>query len=535
MALRCVHRHALLAHGLQRANSRRRMTAASAALEGLGAAEHARVVVWLRNDLRVHDNAVLHHAAALSRAGAAVLPLYVYDPRQWAHCRLLPETPRCGPHRARFLAEAVADLRLRLERAGSGLAVAVGRPDAVIAALQPDTVLTQAEFTTEERAAERQVAEAVSAAGGTLRVLPGETLYALQDLPFLADCSDVPISGMTFLKRASSVAAPAAPLCTGLGSPGGDGSLLPLRLWADHPALGAPTDPASWNLCGPLLPSDGGGPAGGEGAGLALLNALLWCGTGAVREYAATRNAINGGSFMSPYLALGCLSARHVAAELARYDTRHPGAEASTGTAPGGLLFELGVRDHCRLTARRHGAALFAEQGPAPSAEARAWCTDPGALDAWRNGSTGVPLVDAIMRQLQREGRISNRARQITASWAVLSRGLDWRRCAEHFESRLIDFDCAANAVNWLTVCGLAGGRENWFNIAKQGRTYDQDGAFIRRWVPELGRATAEHIHEPWTMNDAEQAACGVVLGATYPRAEQAALRTPKARSSAPA
>jgi deoxyribodipyrimidine photo-lyase len=502
----------------------RRRMATTAAAGAAPAAPSQKVVVWFRTDLRVHDNALLQHAAGISVA--AVLPAYVHSPQQWGACRLLPDTPRCGRHRARFLADALADLRARLRRSGSGLAVLVGQPEEVLPRLRADVVLAHAQFTTEERGTEARVAAALKAVGAELRLLPFDSLYAADALPFAPDLRDLPASGMTFLKRVQAVTSPAPP-----ADAAADGVLRRLQLgaaWEQHAALDAPCDPAALGLCAALPPRDEHS-GGGETGGLTLLAAYL--SSHAVRDYAETRNELCGGSLLSRHLAHGCLSPRHVAAELARYDAQHPGAAASTGGAPGGLLFELGVRDFFRFSARRHGAALFAEQGPVPRQPPHAWCADASVLDAWRRGATGVPLVDAIQRQLLHQGHISNRARQVTASWAVLARALDWRACAEHFEANLSDYDPASNAGNWLSVAGLAGGRENWFDVALAASKYDADGRFVRRWVPELALLPTEHIHAPWRLSAAELHACGVQLGVTYPRANLTQLRAPPPRA----
>jgi deoxyribodipyrimidine photo-lyase len=517
---------ALCLRGARRACQRRTSASssrASMAADGAAPAARPRVVIWFRSDLRVHDNALLAHAAGLWPD--AVLPAFVHAPQQWGACRLLPDTPRCGPHRARFLADALCDLRARLRRSGSGLAVLVGPPEEVLPRLRADVVLAHAQFTTEERGAEARVAAALRSTGAVLRLLPCDTLYAAGALPFAPNLHDLPASGMTFLKRVQAVTAPAPPADSAAAG------VLPLGMaWEQHAALDVPCDPAELGLCAPLPPRDEHS-GGGETGGLALLAAYL--SSHAVRGYAATRNELAGGSLLSRHLALGCLSPRHVAAELARYEAHHPDAATSTGGAAGGFLFELGVRDFFRFSARRHGAALFAEQGPVPRQPPHAWCGDASALDAWRRGATGVPLIDAIQRQLLHTGHISNRARQVTASWAVLARALDWRACAEHFEAHLADYDPAANAGNWLSVAGLAGGRENWFDVALAGSKYDADGRFVRRWVPELATLPAEHIHAPWRLSAAELHACGVQLGVTYPCADLAQLRAPPPRAKA--
>ena len=473
-------------------------------------AEPLRVVIWLRNDLRTHDSAVFEHARALPHA--CVLPVYV---SQQTPCRLLENTPRVGPHRARFLSAALADLRTRLRRAGSGLALLHGAPEEAIAALRPDVVVAQAEPCSEERSAEKQLDAVLRAAGASLHLLPVDTLFAADSLPFAPDLSDLPTSGVTFLKRVLAAGPGPAPPRDAV-----DAVAPPLgAVWEGLPALDAPVDAP-----------DG---TGGETAALQALDGLLWR-TDAVRSYAATRNELRGGTGLSAHLALGCLSARTVAAELSRYDAARPGAEDATGWAPGGLRFELGVRDFFRFSALRWKGALFAEHGPVQRSPQPCWSDDTAALAAWRAGMTGVPLIDAIQRQLSAEGHTSNRARQITASWAVLARGLDWRCCAEHFESLLCDYDPSSNAGNWLSVAGLSGGRENWFNVALQASKYDPNGDFVRTYVPELAQLPAEAIHAPWAISDAVRAAAGVVLGpgGTYPLAELHLLRAPPPRKT---
>lgn len=109
-------------------------------------------------------------------------------------------------------------------------------------------------------------------------------------------------------------------------------------------------------------------------------------------------------------------------------------------------------------------------------------------LEAWKNGRTGYPFIDANMRELKHSGWMSNRGRQVVASFLVRDLGLDWRLGAEHFESYLLDHDPCSNWGNWQYCAGVgADPREDrYFNIVKQAHSYDPDAAFIRLWVPEV-------------------------------------------------
>lgn len=97
---------------------------------------------------------------------------------------------------------------------------------------------------------------------------------------------------------------------------------------------------------------------------------------------------------------------------------------------------------------------------------------------------------------------MSNRGRQNVASFLIFDLGVDWRRGADWFESYLIDYDVTANWCNWMFAAGLTGGRVNRFNVLRQGKSYDPDGAYVRHWVPELRSLTGSTIHEPWLLSD---------------------------------
>ncbi|CAE8599572.1 unnamed protein product, partial [Polarella glacialis] len=120
-------------------------------------------------------------------------------------------------------------------------------------------------------------------------------------------------------------------------------------------------------------------------------------------------------------------------------------------------------------------------------------------------GRTGFPLVDANMRELRSTGWMSNRGRQIVASFLVLDLKVDWRRGADWFESCCIDYDVTSNWSNWLSAAGLTGGRVNHFNVLKQARQYDPDGQYVRHWLPELEHVDTHLVHEPWLMTPAER------------------------------
>ena len=145
---------------------------------------------------------------------------------------------------------------------------------------------------------------------------------------------------------------------------------------------------------------------------------------------------------------------------------------------------------------------------------------DPAAFDAWADGRTGVPVVDAAMRQLRASGFVHNRARMIAASFLAKDLLADYRLGEGEFMRHLTDGDVASNNGGWQWTASTGTDSQPFFRIFNpvlQGRRFDPEGAYVRRWVPELARVPDARIHDPWTMSAAEQAAAGVVIGEDYP------------------
>lgn len=146
--------------------------------------------------------------------------------------------------------------------------------------------------------------------------------------------------------------------------------------------------------------------------------------------------------------------------------------------------------------------------------------SDPAVqvFEDWKHGKTGMPLVDANMRELSATGFMSNRGRQNVASYLVLDLGVDWRLGADWFEHLLIDHDVTSNWGNWVAAAGLTGGRVNKFNILKQSKDYDEEGDYVRAWLPELREVPKAYVHEPSSMPHKVAEQIGFKIGETYPK-----------------
>jgi len=249
----------------------------------------------------------------------------------------------------------------------------------------------------------------------------------------------------------------------------------------------------------------------GEDGAHETLDAFL---DGALPGYAADRDRPDRASTsrLSPHLRFGEISMLQVwhRVEFTR------GMEGGSGVAK--FLAELGWREfshhllfHWPDLADRNFHERF---------DTFAWQDAPALLKAWRQGRTGYPIVDAGMRQLWRTGWMHNRVRMLAASFLVKHLRIDWRAGERWFWDTLVDADPASNPVNWQWIAGSGPDASPYFRIfnpVTQGAKFDPDGAFVRRWVPELAAMPDQAIHAPWEASRAVLDQAGVKLGETYP------------------
>lgn len=473
-------------------------------------------LAWLRNDLRVHDSPVLHLVAERAKKrGSRVLPVYVLDPRHFRKTRY--GTLKTGPVRALFLLQSVLALKQRLRRLGSDLLIRVGKPEDVLPPLLPQgsALCTQEEVTSEELRTDAQVRGAL-ASGVAWEYCWGSTLFHKDDLPFKRSLADMPDVYTQFKNKVDPELAckanevppsfndapkPTSNMKVRPCLPDLESGSLPLPAggvegldfqpaWKDLP-YSEPVDQPAHNPDGVL------DFQGGEDAGLERLN-YYFHHTNLVSSYFDTRNEMLGGDYstkFAPWLANGCLSPRKVFASLRELE-----ATRCANKSTYWVLFALGARDFFRFIAAKHGDAVFREGGVL--GKSQKWTGGDEAFELWAHGKTGYPYVDANMRELLATGFMSNRGRQNVASFLIFDLGVDWRRGADWFESYLIDYDVTANWCNWMFAAGLTGGRINRFNVLRQGKNYDPDGAYVRHWVPELRGLTDGTIHQPWLLSD---------------------------------
>jgi deoxyribodipyrimidine photo-lyase len=209
--------------------------------------------------------------------------------------------------------------------------------------------------------------------------------------------------------------------------------------------------------------------------------------------YKETRNQMLGPDYSTKFalwLGSGAVSPRRILCELAKFE-----AEAGETRSSYWIWFELLWRDFFRFQCSKVGTRAFHVGGPR-GVTGIAWKNDAGLFEAWRRGRTGYPLVDASMVELNSTGFMSNRSRQIVASFLAKDMGVDWRLGAAHFEETLIDYDCPANWGNWAYGAGVGCDprEDRYFSIPKQGKVYDSEAAYIRTWLPAIAHLPTSQL-----------------------------------------
>ena len=445
-------------------------------------------LLWFRQDLRLADHAALHAAV---RSGRAVLAVYVLDDAaagDWA----------AGGASRWWLHHSLAALARDLAAAGAPLVLRRGNSAAVLAALAQEIGAAEgycgAAVEPWARALELRVRDALAADGVTLRRFRTGVLFD-------------PDSIRTQACGVYGVYTPFSRACFAAGAP--NVVSAPRRVLS----VAAPRSDhlADWGLL-PGKPDWAGGlreswQPGAAGAQAALRRFL----DGALARYAARRDFPGevGTSRLSPHLHFGEISAGQVwRAVQAMAD----GADAEK------FLKEVLWREFAQYLLWHHPAL---PEAPLRAEFARMpWRDDAAALRAWQRGRTGVPIVDAGMRELWQTGWMHNRVRMVVASFLVKHLLIDWRAGARWFWDTLVDADLGSNAASWQWVAGCGADAAPYFRVFNpvlQGKKFDPDGAYVRRFVPELRRLGATHIHAPWGVQGDVLAAAGVVLGRDYP------------------
>ncbi len=456
----------------------------------------APIIVWFRQDLRLHDNPALSAAVA---AGAPLIPLYVLDdetPGSWA----------MGGASRWWLHESLNCLDRDLRKRGSRLILARGPAAEVLRDMARETgasaIFWSRGYEPWAVRLERTIQRQLEGAGVRCRRFSGSLLFEPEDIkngagepykvftPFYKAC-------LAAVRLAQPHKAPA--------------SLVRVPEGVDGDQLDA------WALQ-PRKPDWAGGIAAawtpGEAGARERLETFL---DGVLAKYKVRRDVpgVDGTSRLSPHLHFGEISPRQVW-----------NAVVSTADAKNGRLDAAAECYLRELIWREFSYHLlfhwphFPEKPFRPEFAKFPWASDSRLLKAWQQGRTGYPIVDAGMRELWTTGWMHNRVRMITASFLVKHLLIPWQEGERWFWDTLVDADLANNAASWQWVAGSGADAAPYFRIFNpvlQGKKFDPDGKYVKAWVPELAKLPTERLHEPWKASEKVQEQARIKIGETYP------------------
>lgn len=427
-------------------------------------------IVLFTRDLRVRDQPVLATACSVAEY---VVPLFVLDDG-------ILGSGHAAPNRLRFLLEALGDLRASLRERGGDLVVRRGDPVTEVLRLAAETraegVILSADVSAYAGRRERRLEQACERHRLHFRRAPGITVVPPGELePTTGGHYRVFTPYWRAWRAAARRRLSEAP----------DAVRLPEGI--DCGTLPELSDLTRGRLSPDVVP-------GGEGAGRSRLEAWL---RDDLHHYDGHHDDLPGDrtSRLSPYLHFGCLSPREVAGRAADREGAQEGAQG--GAEP--FLRQLAWRDFYHQV-----TAVFPEISHCDyRSHGDRWREDAEALQAWKDGLTGYPIVDAGMRQLAREGWMHNRARLVVASFLTKNLYIDWRRGGQHFLDLLLDGDIANNFGNWQWVASTGNDTRPYrvLSPARQARRFDSEGQYVRRYVPELAEVGGWDVHEPWKLD----------------------------------
>jgi deoxyribodipyrimidine photo-lyase len=415
-----------------------------------------KILVWFRNDLRLHDNEMLVEAIAKSDF---ILPVYFFDPRHFTSTTF--DTLKTGVNRTKFLLESISALRTQFQKLGGDLMIVVGKPEELISDIVTEYEISEVyhhrEVGPEETNISAMVEDVLWKQKVNLKHFIGHTLYNKEDLPF--PIKDIPDVFAQFKKKTERDAI--------------------LKACFEAPESVSFVEANEWGLLPELKDlgfdvTDGNSfetdLRGGEEAGFAHMTDLLAEGSEIYKKSSAKNSGEKFNSKLSRWLALGCLSPRRVYWMIKAAEQRF-GTNQNFSQILLGLLY----RDYYRFMFKKHGIKFFQE----PEFETRIQSpekTDEYLMDQWKNGQTGHPLVDRYMKELVSTGFISHTARLLVATYLVHIMKIHWTNGASYFEEKLIDYSAASNWGNWANVAGAGLDlKSKMFDLDKQIKALEVD------------------------------------------------------------
>lgn len=431
-----------------------------------------RVIHWFRRDLRVSDNTALYEA---EKSAAQVIPVFILE-------EAFKTGPDVGAARAAFLLQSVDSLRKNLQHLGYPLVIRQGKSTELIPQLvrelKAEAVFCNARYEPYAEARDQKIATELQTMGVALRTFKDAVVWERKEI-------------LTKTGNPYTVFTPYSKAWKLLPIPSPKARLSPARsTFSDIPSDVLPLDPKSLGY-----PLEQQISATGERAALERLKQFM---AGSVYHYAERRDfpVMEGNSQLSPHLRCGNIGIRTILAELTKKRESANPVELKNCEI---FLNELIWREfYTQILANFPHVSKGAFR---PEYDRLEWSDNQEHFQAWCEGKTGYPIVDAAMRCLNATGNMHNRLRMIVAMFLTKDLMINWQQGERYFMKQLLDGDKGANNGGWQWSAGTGTDAAPYFRIfnpVSQGEKFDANGDFVRQWIPELRDLPASVIHQPW-------------------------------------
>lgn len=462
-------------------------------VQSLRSSPYSPILVWIRNDLRLHDNPALSWAIEQNRP---VFLTYIMDET---------ESPSIGGAAKAWLKVSLSQFKKSLARNNLELLIYEGETVALLKQLQTLTKAGTIVFNRSSEPSKRKIEQELEQELGceilTFKpnlLLDPSTLYTKHGKPFTVFTP--------FWKEATArIGVGCLPLCTIQSKKVEIKSAILFDLAKVSVSDDELLLKKSWEkkVLSHWEP--------GEKGALSVFSTFL---EHAIGEYSQGRDYPSrpATSSLSPHLRFGEISPRYIWNTVLQYSQSHQSTNVEH------FLRELGWREFAHYLLYHYPQTVT--QPLREEFTRFPWQEDPALQHAWQKGMTGIPIVDAGMRQLWETGWMHNRVRMIVGSFLVKHLLQPWQKGAEWFWDTLVDADLANNTLGWQWVAGCGADAAPYFRIFNpvlQSEKFDAEGGYIRRYVPELKALPSNLIHAPWLASLSELRRYGVELGKTYP------------------
>lgn len=438
-----------------------------------------RAIVWFRQDLRLHDNEAIEQAIRLADE---ILYVYIFDERVF-----LGNTkfgfPKTNSIRANFIKESIDDLKQSLNTNGAQLQLFLGKPEEIIFELakkyKTSWVFCNRERTFEELNVQDKLEKNLWSIGQEIIYSRGKLLYHTQDLPF--PIAHAPDSFTTFRKEVEKIVSIREPIPQPI-------NYKPLEI-AEYQEF----DYQLLNLSQNNYSTFKGGESNGI---LKLKEILLEISKLGSKQFNQVENIGDFYSKLSPWLAQGCISPKLIYKELKDFES-----EFGSNDITYQFFIKLLWRDYYRLIGKKYEQKIFLNT-KIFSNNSKIGKIDFVVFEKWQSGKTGIPIIDAIMSELNQTGYINKKCREIVSSFLIFELEINWQMGAEYFESQLIDYDVCSNWCNWNFIAHHP--KEYHLNVFRQAKSIDSEGKYVKLWLENFDNVPIEKIQTPFELSKEE-------------------------------